>query len=83
VDEGVIQMNLGPGSAPPDPPNSPPTITLNADTTAIVGKPLKLSASTTDDGIPKPRRRAPSVNASQASTPMPLPREPRRSPAPH
>ena len=73
VDDGVIQMNLGPGSAPPDPPNSPPTITVKADTTAIAGKSLKLTASTTDDGIPKPRRRAPSVNASAASTPMPLP----------
>jgi hypothetical protein len=73
VDEGVIQMNIGPGSAPPDPPNSAPKITVNADTSAIVGKPLKLTASATDDGIPKPRRRPPSANAATAAAPMPLP----------
>jgi hypothetical protein len=59
VDNGVIQMNIGPGGAPPDPPNSPPSITLNADTTAVVGKALKMSASLKDDGIPKARRRPP------------------------
>jgi hypothetical protein len=79
VDDGVIQMNIGPGSAPPDPPNSPPTITVNADTTAVVGKPLKLSASTTDDGIPKPRRRA---GAASASTSPPMPRPPGAAPKP-
>jgi hypothetical protein len=59
VDNGVIQMNIGPGGAPPDPPNSPPSISLNADTTAVVGKALKMSASLKDDGIPKARRRPP------------------------
>jgi hypothetical protein len=73
VDEDVIQMNIGPGSAPPDPPNSAPKITVNADTSAIVGKPLKLSASATDDGIPKARRRPPPANGAAAATPMPLP----------
>jgi hypothetical protein len=47
---------------------------VKADTTAIVGKPLKLAASVTDDGIPKPRRRAPAANAAASSAPpMPLP----------
>lgn len=73
IDEGVIQMNIGPGGAPPNPPNSAPAITVNADTTAIVGKALKLAASATDDGIPKPRRRAPSASAASAAPPMPLP----------
>jgi hypothetical protein len=73
VDDGVIQMNIGPGGAPPNPPNSPPKITVNADTTAIVGKPLKLVASATDDGIPKARRRAPAPVAANAAPPMPLP----------
>jgi hypothetical protein len=73
VDEGVIQMNIGPGGAPPNPPNSAPKITVNADTTAIVGKPLKLAASATDDGIPKARRRAAPPVAANAAPPMPMP----------
>ncbi|MBM3734305.1 MAG: hypothetical protein FJW39_00840 [Acidobacteria bacterium] len=56
VDDGVIQMNLGLDTAPPDPPNSPPAIVVKGDTTASAGRPLRLSASAADDGIPKPRR---------------------------
>ena len=73
VDDGVIQMNIGPGSAPPDPPNNRPQITVNADTTAVAGRPLQLMARASDDGIPKPRRRAPSTTSATAAPPMPLP----------
>jgi hypothetical protein len=59
VDEGVIQMNIGPGGAPPvDPPNNAPSVDVSQERTAAVGKPLALTASATDDGIPKPRRGA-------------------------
>jgi hypothetical protein len=69
VDEGVMQMNIGPGGAPPaDPPNTAPRISVNGDTTVEAGKPLKLTASATDDGIPKPRNRS--------ATPAPAPRMP-------
>jgi hypothetical protein len=55
TDDGVRQMNAGgAGLAPPaDPPNTAPTITGgSSDQTAEVGKPIKLTASATDDGIP-------------------------------
>ncbi len=58
VDDGVRQMNAGGGGlAPPaDPPNTAPKITGGSpDQTVEFGKPVKLSASATDDGIPKPR----------------------------
>jgi hypothetical protein len=73
VDDGVIQMNIGPGGAPPDPPNSAPTVTVNGDTTASVGTALKLTASATDDGIPKARKRPAVANPAAAPAPMPLP----------
>jgi hypothetical protein len=73
IDEGVIEMNIGPGGAPPDPPNHAPTINVNADTTAAVGKPLKISAAVTDDGIPKPRRRAAAKSSQASAEPLPLP----------
>jgi len=55
TDDGVRQMNAGgAGLAPPaDPPNMAPVITGGSpDLTAEVGKPIKLTASATDDGIP-------------------------------
>ena len=55
TDDGVRQMNAGgAGLAPPaDPPNTAPTITGGSpEQTAEVGKPVKLTASATDDGIP-------------------------------
>ena len=57
VDDGVRQMNAGAGLAPPyDPPNRAPSITGGSSKeTAEVGKPVKLTASATDDGVPKPR----------------------------
>jgi hypothetical protein len=38
----------------PDPDNKPPTINGIGDQTIAIGKPLKLTASATDDGLPKP-----------------------------
>lgn len=56
VDEGVIQMNIGPGGAPPtDPPNKAPVITGSSDQTVTRPQTLRLTAKATDDGIPKPR----------------------------
>ena len=56
VDEGVRQMNLSFGATPPlDPPNTAPVISGSPDQTIEAGKSLKLTASATDDGLPKPR----------------------------
>ena len=58
VDDGVRQMNAGgAGLAPPaDPPNIAPKITSGSpDQATILGKPVKLTVSAADDGIPKPR----------------------------
>jgi hypothetical protein len=75
VDDGVIQMNIGPGGAPPENPrNQPPAITVRADTTVSVGGALKLTASATDDGIPKPRvRNRSAVNPAADAQRLPLP----------
>lgn len=54
VDEGVRMMNAGAGLAPPE-DNKAPSITGSGDQTVAAGEPLKLTASATDDGIPKPR----------------------------
>ena len=71
VDEGVMQMNIGPGGAPPvDPPNLAPKIGGNGDQSAEVGKPVALTATATDDGIPKPRSRS-SAAASAPRPPLP------------
>ena len=73
VDDGVIQMNIGPGGAPPENPrNQAPTIAVRGDTTVSVGGALKLTANATDDGIPKPRARNQAVNPA-AKQAMPLP----------
>lgn len=56
VDDGVIQMNIGPGGAPPvDPPNQPPTITGDHKQAIVFGEVGSLTVSADDDGIPKPR----------------------------
>ena len=74
VDDGVIQMNIGPGGAPPENPrNQPPTITVRSDTTVAVGSQLRLSATASDDGIPKPRARNQSAANPTAAQKMPLP----------
>ncbi len=65
VDEGVMQMNIGPGGAPPvDPPNLAPKVTGSGDQSAEVGKPVALSVSAIDDGIPKPRARSSAAAAA-------------------
>ena len=82
IDDGVIQMNIGPGGAPPENPrNQPPAIRVRADTIVSVGGALKLTATATDDGIPKPRvRNQSAVNPAVAKQPLPLP--PAAAPAP-
>lgn len=55
VDDGVIQMNIGPGGAPPaDPPNAGPIITGSGPQTVRLSSALTVRATATDDGIPKP-----------------------------
>ena len=68
IDDGVIQMNLGPGGAPPtDPPNQYPKVTSGSkDITATVNMPVTLTVQATDDGIPRPRKPRPN-----ATTPPP------------
>jgi hypothetical protein len=56
VDDGVRMMNHGGAGLAPPPSNEHPTITFGSrDLAGRVGTPLKLTASATDDGIPKPR----------------------------
>lgn len=58
VDDGVIQMNLGPGGAPPAaPPNRHPQVTAGSrEVSATVGALVALSVEATDDSIPRPRK---------------------------
>lgn len=53
----VIVENMGGGV--PDPANKAPEVTI-APVAASVSNPVTLTASATDDGLPKPYRRAPS-----------------------
>jgi hypothetical protein len=56
VDDGVRMMNHGgAGLAPPTVNEYPKITSASKDVTAQVGTPVKLTASATDDGIPKPR----------------------------
>ncbi|HLG97460.1 MAG TPA: hypothetical protein VKX49_14200 [Bryobacteraceae bacterium] len=56
VDDGVRMMNHGgAGLAPPPANEYPKIISGSTDMTGQVGTPLKLTASATDDGVPKPR----------------------------
>jgi hypothetical protein len=65
IDDGVIQMNLGPGGAPPaDPPNTAPIISGSPEQTVALADTLTVTARATDDGVPKPRGGAPSAAAS-------------------
>jgi len=48
----MTRGNLNPGESDP---NKPPAIAVAAAATAAVGQPLSLSATVTDDGLPKPR----------------------------
>jgi len=69
IDDGVIQMNLGPGGAPPaDPPNTAPKISGSPGQTLTLPGTLTLTATATDDGIPKPRRPPPGATAPPAGS---------------
>ena len=52
ADDGVIQMNLGPGGTPPA--NRRPEITGSSVVTTSVADVITVNASATDDGIPRP-----------------------------
>lgn len=58
LSDEVKVENMGGGV--PDPNNKAPVITVGPAPHAIVGTPVELTASATDDGLPKPYRRAPS-----------------------
>src|ERR1022692_286514 len=58
LSEDVIIENMGGGV--PDPGNKPPTLTTGADQTITLPSTARLTASATDDGLPKPYRKAPS-----------------------
>jgi hypothetical protein len=58
LSDDVIIENMGGGV--PDPGNKAPTLTTGADQTITLPKTATLTASATDDGLPKPYRRAPS-----------------------
>src|SRR5579862_1571212 len=58
LSEDVIVENMGGGVR--DPGNQAPTLTVDSVASGVAGAPVTLSASATDDGLPKPYRRAPS-----------------------
>jgi hypothetical protein len=58
LSEDVIIENLGGGV--PDPNNKPPSLAIGDVPTITLPDPATLTASATDDGLPKPYRRAPS-----------------------
>lgn len=60
----ITRGNLNPGEGDP---NTPPTIAVAAAATAAVGQPLALTASVTDDGLPKPRVPVQRTAASDAT----------------
>lgn len=68
IDDGVIQMNLGGGGAPPtNPPNQYPTITTGSkEATAAVNTPVTLTIAAADDGIPRPRKPRPGATPPPA-----------------
>jgi hypothetical protein len=58
LSEGVMVENMGGGV--PDLDNKPPAVTIAAAPAITVSSPATLTATATDDGLPKPYRRAPS-----------------------
>jgi hypothetical protein len=58
LSEGVIVENMGGGV--PDPNNKPPALTVSPVSAITVSQLATLTASATDDGLPKPYRRSPS-----------------------
>lgn len=55
IDEGVEQMNIGPGGAP-DVDNKAPQVTGSTSYSGSLDAPLRVTITATDDGIPKPRK---------------------------
>jgi hypothetical protein len=53
----VVENN---GGGVPDPANKAPTLTASPDQTVTLPNAATVTASATDDGLPKPYRRAPS-----------------------
>jgi hypothetical protein len=58
LSEDVVVENNGGGV--PDPANKPPSLTTSSEQTITLPNTAMLTASATDDGLPKPYRRAPS-----------------------
>ena len=58
LSQGVIIENMGGGV--PDPENKPPAVTIAPVSAVTLPNAGTLTASATDDGLPKPYRRAPS-----------------------
>src|SRR5580698_7062287 len=58
LSQDVVVENMGGGV--PDPNNKPPSLTIGDVSTITLPNAATLSASATDDGLPKPYRRAPS-----------------------
>ena len=58
LSDDVIVENMGGGV--PDPNNKAPSVTVAPVAGVTVSKPATLTATATDDGLPKPYRRAPS-----------------------
>ncbi|MBV8906980.1 MAG: hypothetical protein JOZ22_25350, partial [Acidobacteriia bacterium] len=58
LSDGVIVENMGGGV--PDPNNKAPSVAVGAVPPVSVGIPATFSATATDDGLPRPYRRAPS-----------------------
>jgi hypothetical protein len=58
LSEGVIVENMGGGV--PDPDNKPPSVTISPAQTINLPNKATLTATATDDGLPKPYRKAPS-----------------------
>lgn len=56
LSDSVIVENLGGGV--PDPENKPPAVTVGPMEAASVSSPTTLTVTATDDGLPKPNRRA-------------------------
>jgi hypothetical protein len=58
LSEDVVIENNGGGV--PDPANKPPSLTTSPDQTIVLPSMARLTASATDDGLPKPYKKAPS-----------------------
>jgi hypothetical protein len=58
LSQDVVVENMGGGV--PDPNNKAPVVEVGAVSSATVSHPVSLTATASDDGLPKPYRRAPS-----------------------